>query len=166
RRPPPDRGGLAGNPDRSQTGRLDRRRRRDHVRRDHWPEGAPRRRRGGHPRCSRRGGRRRGSRPPHPPPRERGVISVGVIGYGYWGPNLARNFAELEGGELGGVSDVSEDRLALVKRRYPGCKTFTDYRRLLEDPSIDAVVVATPVPTHHPVTMAALAAGKHVLVTK
>ena len=94
------------------------------------------------------------------------MIGIGIIGYGYWGPNLARNFAELDGSELAGVSDVSKDRLALVRRRHPGCKTFSDYRQLLDDPSIDAVVVATPVATHYPVTMAALAAGKHVLVTK
>ncbi len=94
------------------------------------------------------------------------MISVGIIGFGYWGPNLARNFAEIAGAKLGAVSDVSEPRLELVRRRYPGCKTFTDQGELLNDPGIDAVVIATPLVTHHAITMAALAAGKHVLVSK
>ena len=94
------------------------------------------------------------------------MISVGIIGFGYWGPNFARNFAEIERARLGAVSDLSEARLDLVRRRYPGCRTCPDYHDLLNDPGIDAVVVATPVATHYQVTMEALAAGKHVLVTK
>ena len=94
------------------------------------------------------------------------MISVGVIGYGYWGPNLARNFAELDETELRAVSDLSESRLALARRRFPACRTSADHRDILRDPAIDAVAVATPVSTHYALTMAALAPGKHVLVTK
>jgi predicted dehydrogenase len=94
------------------------------------------------------------------------VISVGVIGYGYWGPNLARNFSEIDETGLGAVSDLSESRLSLARRRFPACQTCVDYRDILNDPSIDAVAVATPVSSHYAVTMEALAAGKHVLVTK
>ncbi len=94
------------------------------------------------------------------------MIAVGVIGFGYWGPNLARNFAELEGTVLRGVSDSSTSRLELARRRYPGCGTYRDHRELIQDNAIDAVAVATPVSTHYPIVMEALAAGKHVLVTK
>jgi predicted dehydrogenase len=94
------------------------------------------------------------------------VITFGVIGYGYWGPNLARNFAEAPGGRVGFVTDVRAERLAQVTTRHPGTKVSTDYRDLLNDPAVDAVAVATPVATHFDLAMAALRAGKHVLVEK
>jgi predicted dehydrogenase len=94
------------------------------------------------------------------------VITFGVIGYGYWGPNLARNFAEAPGGRVGFVTDVRAERLAQVTTRHPGAKVSTDYRDLLNDPAVDAVAVATPVSTHFELAMAALRAGKHVLVEK
>jgi predicted dehydrogenase len=95
-----------------------------------------------------------------------GAIRVGVIGYGYWGPNLVRNFAELPDAELAGVADLSPERLAQVQGRYPSIVTTTDYRDLLTDPSIDALVIATPVRTHFSLAMEALRFGKHVLVEK
>jgi predicted dehydrogenase len=94
------------------------------------------------------------------------MISVGVIGFGYWGPNLARNFSEIDEGVLAAVSDRSETRLALARRRFPACRSVLDHHDILNDPGIDAVAVATPVSTHFPLVMEALAAGKHVLVTK
>jgi len=94
------------------------------------------------------------------------VITVGVIGYGYWGPNLVRNFAEAPDGRVGFVTDVRAERLSQVPTRYPGAKVSADYRDLLKDPAVDAVVVATPVSTHFDLAMAALRAGKHVLVEK
>jgi predicted dehydrogenase len=94
------------------------------------------------------------------------VITVGVIGYGYWGPNLVRNFAEAPGGRVGFVTDVRAERLSQVPSRYPGAKVSADYRDLLNDAAVDAVVVATPVSTHFDLAMAALRAGKHVLVEK
>jgi predicted dehydrogenase len=93
-------------------------------------------------------------------------IRVGVIGYGYWGPNLVRNFAEAQGSQVIAVSDLSPERLAQVRRRYPSVSTTTDHRDLLRDRQIDAIVIATPVRTHYELAMQALLAGKHVLVEK
>ena len=93
-------------------------------------------------------------------------VNIGVIGYGYWGPNLVRNFAELPGARLAAVSDLRPERLALVKNRYPAVETFTDYHALLKDPHIDAIAISTPAATHFELTMQALQAGKHVLVEK
>jgi predicted dehydrogenase len=94
------------------------------------------------------------------------MITVGVIGYGYWGPNLVRNFAETPGARVGYVTDLRQDRLAQVTARYPATKVSTDYRDVLKDPAIDAVVIATPVSSHYELGMAALRAGKHVLIEK
>lgn len=94
------------------------------------------------------------------------MIGVGVIGYGYWGPNLVRNFWEIPGARVAVVSDLRPQRLAEVQRRYPGVKTTGDAGELINDPSVDAVVVATPVATHFSLAMGALRAGKHVLVEK
>jgi predicted dehydrogenase len=94
------------------------------------------------------------------------VIRIGVIGYGYWGPNLVRNFSDLQTAKVTMVSDLRSDRLAQVERRYPGVGTTTDAGALIADTAIDAVVIATPVEYHFPLAMAALRAGKHVLVEK
>jgi predicted dehydrogenase len=93
-------------------------------------------------------------------------ISVGVIGCGYWGPNLIRNFAESEAAELRWVCDRDARRLERVARRYPSARAASDLDELLADSSLDAVVVATPVATHYPFARRALEAGKHVLVEK
>lgn len=94
------------------------------------------------------------------------MIQVGVIGYGYWGPNLVRNFAEANGAGLAGVCDARAERRALVAKRYPGVKTFEDWQELVKDPGIDVVAISTPVSTHFEMADAALRAGKHVLVEK
>ena len=94
------------------------------------------------------------------------MVKIGVIGYGYWGPNLVRNFAELSGASVAGVSDLDEKKLETVRRRYPGVKTTKDYRELLADPGIDAIAIATPVRAHFEVALAALKAGKHVWLEK
>src|SRR5689334_423901 len=73
------------------------------------------------------------------------TIGVGVIGYGYWGPNLVRNFMETPGFAVRAISDLSDSRGAIAAARWPGAKITADYRDLLKDPSIDAIVVATPV---------------------
>ena len=98
--------------------------------------------------------------------RERTMISVGVIGYGYWGPNLVRNFAETAGRARGLGADLRPERLAQVARALSGDEGPTDYRDLIDDPAVDAVSIATPVSTHFELAMAALRAGKHVLVEK
>jgi predicted dehydrogenase len=94
------------------------------------------------------------------------MIGIGVIGYGYWGPNLVRNFAETAGARVVCVSDRRRERLDAAAGRYPSVRVSTDYRDLVADPAVDAVAIATPVSTHHDLAMAALEAGKHVLVEK
>jgi predicted dehydrogenase len=94
------------------------------------------------------------------------VVGIGVIGYGYWGPNIVRNFADLATCRVVAVSDLDKKRLETVERRYPGTKTYTDVRDMLKDSAVDAVAIATPVSTHFELARAALAAGKHVLVEK
>jgi predicted dehydrogenase len=94
------------------------------------------------------------------------VIRVGVVGYGYWGPNIVRNFSEVPGCQLVAVSDMRPDRLAAVRSRYPAIRTFADANELIADRRIDAVVIVTPVSTHFDLAMQALRAGKHVLVEK
>lgn len=93
-------------------------------------------------------------------------INIGVIGYGYWGPNLVRNFAEIPGAQVTSVSDFKPELLAKAQARYPSIKVTTDSRDLLKDPTIDAIAIATPVSTHYDLALAALQAGKHVLVEK
>ena len=93
-------------------------------------------------------------------------LRVAIIGAGYWGPNLIRNFSEAPGAEPVAVADLSDDRLRGVRKRYPSIRTTTDHREILGDPTIDAVVIATPISTHRPLVLEAFAAGKHVLVEK
>jgi predicted dehydrogenase len=94
------------------------------------------------------------------------MIGVGVIGYGYWGPNLVRNFADLASTTVVAVCDQRPERLALAQRRYPGIQTTTDATALITNPSVDAVVIATPVEHHCDLAMLAIREGKHVLVEK
>ena len=91
---------------------------------------------------------------------------MAIVGYGYWGPNLVRNFAERDRARVVAVSDLSIERLAEVHARFPTAKLTTDYRDILADPEVDAVVVATPVHSHFDLAHRALQAGKHVLVSK
>lgn len=93
-------------------------------------------------------------------------INIGVIGYGYWGPNLVRNFSEISGSQVRTVSDFKPDLLAKAQARYPAIQITTDYQDILADPKIDAVAIATPVATHFDLALAALRAGKHVFVEK
>jgi predicted dehydrogenase len=94
------------------------------------------------------------------------VINLGVVGYGYWGPNLVRNFYQADCFDIVAVSDTNEERLGVVSSLYPRVRTTTDYRKLVNNPSIDAIVIATPVSTHYEIALAALKAGKHVFVEK
>jgi len=94
------------------------------------------------------------------------AINVGIIGYGYWGPNLVRNFAELPESKVVEVSDLRSAVLDKAQLRYPGIKVTTNHKELISDPLIDAVVIATPVSTHYDLAMEALKSGKHVLVEK
>ncbi len=94
------------------------------------------------------------------------MTGIGVIGYGYWGPNLARAISEVEGATLSAVADASPAALARAGRRHPGIDLLADWRELTASSAIDAVVIATPVHTHFEMALAALHAGKHVLVEK
>jgi predicted dehydrogenase len=94
------------------------------------------------------------------------MITIGVIGCGYWGPNLIRNFAENERAQLRWICDTDERRLNAIGRRYPAARTAADYHQLLADPELAAVVIATPVATHYRFAKDALLAGKHVLIEK
>ncbi|HLA72213.1 MAG TPA: Gfo/Idh/MocA family oxidoreductase, partial [Steroidobacteraceae bacterium] len=94
------------------------------------------------------------------------MIKIGVIGYGYWGPNLVRTFAEAQQGTIVAVSDLDPKKLATVNKRYPAVKTTNDFQDLLRNPEIDAIAIATPVSTHFEFAMAALKAGKHVWLEK
>jgi predicted dehydrogenase len=96
----------------------------------------------------------------------RGKIRVGVIGCGYWGPNLLRNLAENESAELTWICDLDVGRVAAMGRRYPAARQTDDHQMLMSDPELDAVVIATPVWTHYSFARQALEAGKHVLVEK
>ncbi len=94
------------------------------------------------------------------------MINVGVIGYGYWGPNLVRNFHQSGLTKLVAVSDIREERLKEVTTRYPEVIATTNYEDLIDNPEIDAIVVATPVESHYNLAKEALEKDKHVLVEK
>ncbi|MBP1806808.1 Gfo/Idh/MocA family protein [Rubellimicrobium aerolatum] len=94
------------------------------------------------------------------------MIRIGVVGYGYWGPNIARAASELENAQVGAIADLSAPALDRAGRRHPSASLVQDWRDLVADTAIDAVIVATPVETHFDIAMAALKAGKHVLVEK
>ena len=94
------------------------------------------------------------------------VARIGVVGLGYWGPNIARNVAENPRAELRWLCDRSAETLAAAAVRHPQARTTGSYEELLEDPELDAVAIVTPVSTHYELAAAALEAGKHVLVEK
>jgi predicted dehydrogenase len=94
------------------------------------------------------------------------MIGIGVIGYGYWGPNLVRNFFKAPGGRVTAVCDQRPERRAEVESLYPTVKTYADLDQMLAAPDVQAVCVATPVATHFDLALKALKAGKHVLVEK
>jgi predicted dehydrogenase len=95
-----------------------------------------------------------------------GDVGIAVVGYGYWGPNLVRNFAHTEGSQVVAVSDLDPDKLAQAKRRHPEITATTNFRDLLEDNRVNAIAVATPVQSHFDLALAALRAGKHVFIEK
>jgi predicted dehydrogenase len=94
------------------------------------------------------------------------MIGIGVIGFGYWGPNLVRNFDEIPGTRVVGICEHNPERLAHVHNLYPAIETTTNYLDLVVDTRIDAIVIATPAFTHFELGMEVLRAGKHVLIEK
>jgi predicted dehydrogenase len=95
-----------------------------------------------------------------------GMINLGIIGYGYWGPNLLRNFAELPSVNVTALADLRSSQLEIVSRRYPSIKTTAHFEDIITDKSIDAVAIATPVATHFELGMATLKSGKHLWLEK
>ena len=94
------------------------------------------------------------------------MVNISVIGLGYWGPNLVRNVNAFPGIKLHSICDLDGDRVNIIGANYTTAKTCKDYREILSDDEVDAVVIATPVHTHYELAKAALNAGKHVLVEK
>jgi predicted dehydrogenase len=94
------------------------------------------------------------------------VIGIGVVGYGYWGPNLVRNFSSTLGAQVIAICDMDSSKLDQGKRLYPSVVITKTFRDLLTDSRIDAIAIATPVSTHYELALSALKAGKHVLVEK
>ena len=94
------------------------------------------------------------------------ILRVGVIGAGYWGPNLVRNLSEAPGADPVAVADLSPERLESIRKRFPAVRTTTDHTELFDDPKIDAVCIVTPVGTHRRLAEEAFRAGKHVFVEK
>ncbi len=93
-------------------------------------------------------------------------INVGVVGCGYWGPNLVRNFRSLPDCRLKMMCDLNEDRLRHLRTLYPEVECETSFDHLLNGANLDAVVVATAVKFHHPMAKASLLAGKHTFIEK
>lgn len=94
------------------------------------------------------------------------TIGIGIVGYGYWGPNLARNFANTDGACLAAVCDIDATRHELVRQRHPTTSTYSDYRALLADTTVAAVALAVPVSKQYELAMEALRAGKHLWAEK
>jgi len=93
-------------------------------------------------------------------------MKIGIIGLGYWGPNIVRNFLANHNVASVVCCDLSAKRLEMIKQRFPAVETVTDYKAILKNPSVVAVAIVTPVSTHFRLAMEALEAGKHVLVEK
>ena len=95
-----------------------------------------------------------------------GPVRIGVVGLGYWGPNIARNVFAAQDASLAWVCDLRSSAVEAFASRYPGVRTTTSFETMLADAELDAVAVTTPVSTHHALARAALEAGKHVFVEK
>lgn len=94
------------------------------------------------------------------------MIKIGVIGYGYWGPNLVRNFSQIDGVEVTAVSDLRPERLELAQKKHPTIRTTTNALELIAHLGVDAVVIATPVASHYDLAVRALTHKKHVFIEK
>ncbi len=94
------------------------------------------------------------------------ILNIGVIGCGYWGPNLVRNFSSLANCNVSRISDKKDGRLVFIKEEFKNIDTTLDFMDIINDPNIEAVCIATPVKTHRDIAVMALNAGKHVFVEK
>src|SRR4051794_16803943 len=91
---------------------------------------------------------------------ERSMTGIALIGYGHWGPNHARTFSQFNDSFVPIVADIDRRRLEAVPQQFPGTEVTTDYDEVFSHPKVDAVVIATPLTTHHSLVKAALNAGK------
>ncbi|HSS97240.1 MAG TPA: Gfo/Idh/MocA family oxidoreductase [Terriglobales bacterium] len=96
----------------------------------------------------------------------KGEVSVGIVGCGYWGPLLVRNFANLPNCKVTAVCDANEARLKHLRGLYPSVSCITDFNKFFGDFDLDAIVIATPVKSHYPLAKASLLAGKHTFIEK
>src|SRR5436853_3338918 len=94
------------------------------------------------------------------------ILKIGVIGYGYWGPNVVRNFYNAANAVVSCVCDVSPKSLQRVRRTYPSMAVTTNTADILTSPDIDAVAIVTPITHHFPLAKKALENGKHIFVEK
>lgn len=94
------------------------------------------------------------------------MIRLGVIGYGYWGPNLVRNLCDLNECSVVAVADKTPSRLETIQKKHPTIRACADHNDILRDPQIDAVMIATPIATHYELARQALRSGKHVFIEK
>lgn len=96
----------------------------------------------------------------------RAMLSIGVIGYGYWGPKIVRNFSSIPSASVVAVCDLEQTALYQVKKNYAGMNITKDCDEILKSPDIDAVAIVTPVSTHYDIAKKALSNGKHVFIEK
>jgi len=94
------------------------------------------------------------------------MIKVGIVGYGYWGPNVARNFHTTPGARVVAISDADKDSLLRAEQNYPGVRMIQDSNELLKDPELDVIAIVTPVSSHFEIAKAALSNGKHIFIEK
>ena len=94
------------------------------------------------------------------------MIQVGLVGFGYWGPNIARNFNSIEGSRIARICDVNEDARKRAQKAYPSVEITSELHGLIDASDIDAVAIVTPVSTHFDLAKKALENGKHVFVEK
>ena len=94
------------------------------------------------------------------------MLNIAVVGCGYWGPNLIRNFSSLAGCRMKIACDLDKDRLAHMKSLYPGLETTTEFDHVINDSGTDAIVIATPVRFHYEMAKKSLEAGKHAFIEK
>lgn len=98
--------------------------------------------------------------------KKKNIIQVGVVGYGYWGPNIVRNLQTIEGARLAALCDKKDKIIKNIRQRFEGVDVVADYRRITESSAIDAVAVTTPVSSHYEIAKSALSHGKHVFIEK
>jgi predicted dehydrogenase len=94
------------------------------------------------------------------------MINIGVVGYGYWGPNVARNFHTTPGARVGAISDADEGSLLRAAQTFPGVQTARDYGELVRATDLDVIAIVTPVSSHFEIAKAALLNGKHIFIEK